>query len=64
MNTKTQFAAALLGVLVLGAVVLMPTQSRSRAASSDRVALQAGSIVVASEVIPELPQDQVQDLTY
>ena len=64
MNTTKHFAAALIGVVALGALVLIPAQSRIRGASGDRVVGEAWSIVVASEVTPELPQDQVRDLTY
>jgi hypothetical protein len=64
MNTTQRFAAALIGVLAVGTIVLMPLQPQSRATPGDRAVGQTGSIVVVSQVAPELPQDQVRDLTY
>jgi hypothetical protein len=64
MNKTLQFATGLMAVLMLGAIALKSTQSHSQATNSASEPRQAVSIVVASEVSAELPQDQVRDLTY
>jgi hypothetical protein len=60
MNTTQQLATGLAAILMLGSVALMSPRSHSQVTSGVVVPLST----VSSEVSPELPQDQVRDLTF
>ena len=60
MNKTQQLATGLAAILMLGTIALMSSRSYSQATSGVVVPLST----ISSEVSPELPQDQVRDLTY
>ena len=60
MNKTLQLATGLGAILMLGSIALMSPRSHSQATSGVVVPLST----VSSEVSPELPQDQVRDLTF
>jgi hypothetical protein len=63
MNTKQQFATGFLALVIVVSVALMPVNAgvKGEAIQSART---SGMIVTAAVNTPELPQDQVRDLTY
>ena len=60
MNKTQQLATGLGAILMLGSIALVSPRSHSQATSGVVVHLSA----ISSEVSPELPQDQVRDLTF
>jgi hypothetical protein len=60
MNKTLQFAASLGAILMLSSIALMSPRSHSQATNGVVVPLST----VSSQVSPELPQDQVRDLTF
>ena len=60
MNKTQQFAVGLGAILMLGSIALMSPRSHSHATSGVVVPIST----ISSEVSPELPQDQVRDLTF
>jgi hypothetical protein len=64
MNARQQITTGLMALLMLGTIVLMPARFPSHATYSSSVVRQSGALISLSQVSPELPQDQVRDLTY
>ncbi|MEP7070525.1 MAG: hypothetical protein ABI789_14850 [Usitatibacter sp.] len=60
MNTKQQVATGILAMMIVGSITLMPMNPEVTGA---RASAPSGNIVAAL-TSPELPQDQVKDLTY
>jgi hypothetical protein len=60
MNSKQQVATGLVAALLFGTIVLGDAAGRNRKAA----AAPAPVVATASLVTPELPQDQVRDMTY
>jgi hypothetical protein len=60
MNKIQKLATGLAAILMLVSVALMSPRSHSQATSG----VVAPLPTVSSEVSPELPQDQVRDLTF
>jgi len=61
MNTKQQVATGFLAMVIVGSIAFMPVNAGTKSASA--AAAQSGTMV-ATLNSPELPQDQVKDLTY
>ena len=62
MNTKQQVATGILAMMIVGSITLMPMNPQVTAPRAS-VPSSSGNMVAAL-TSPELPQDQVKDLTY
>ena len=62
MNTKQQLGTGFLAMVIVGTIALMPVNAEVKGPKMS-TASQSGQ-VVAALTSPELPQDQVKDLTY
>jgi hypothetical protein len=61
MTSKQQLATGFLAMVIVGSIALMPVNARVKEQVS--AAPQSGNMVTVLNS-PELPQDQVKDLTY
>jgi hypothetical protein len=65
MNKKQQLATGFLALMIVGSVAFMPVGAETKTTSATASAAHPQSTqVVATLNSPELPQDQVRDLTY
>ena len=62
MNTKQQVATGFLAMVIVGSVAFMPVSAERKDAQAPSVSQSSQVMVVQNS--PELPQDQVRDLTY
>ena len=62
MTAKQQLATGFLAMVIVGSIALMPVNAGVKEAQAP--AAQSTANVVAVLNSPELPQDQVKDLTY
>ena len=62
MNTKQQCATGFLAMIIVASVALMPVNAEVKDSQVSMVR-QSGTIAAPLNS-PELPQDQVRDLTY
>lgn len=61
MNATQRVVTGFMGVLLVGAILMMPAQVQKANATEARA---VGQVALAPLTSPELPQDQVRDLTY
>lgn len=61
MNARQQWVTAVMALLMLGTLLMMPTQPPRKAEGVQR---QAGLIVPGSAIRAELAPEQVRDFTY
>jgi hypothetical protein len=62
MNAKQQFATGFLALVIVGSVTFMPVNAGLKDTNAASVRPQVSTVQALNAV--ELPQDQVQDLTY
>jgi hypothetical protein len=62
MNAKQQFATGFLALVIVGSITFMPVNAGQKDTNAAPVRPQASTVQVQNS--PELPQDQVRDLTY
>jgi hypothetical protein len=62
MNAMQKVVTGFMGVLMVGTILAMPAQAPAKAAATETRAV--GMVAIAPVASPELPQDQVRDLTY
>ena len=62
MTAKQQLATGFLAMVIMGSIALMPVNAGVKETQAS-MAQQSGNMI-ASVNSPELPQDQVKDLTY
>ena len=63
MTAKQQLATGFLAMVIVGSVALMPAGAEVKD-SANATRAHSGMIAVTPLNSPELPQDQVRDLTY
>ncbi len=63
MNTKQRLATGFLAMVIVGSIAFMPVNAGTKSAPAAAAPAQSGTMV-ATLNSPELPQDQVKDLTY
>jgi len=64
MNTKQQVATGFLAMVIVGSIAFMPVNAGTKSASAAAAPTAQSGNMVATLNSPELPQDQVKDLTY
>lgn len=62
MNATQRVVTGFMGVLMLGTILMMPAQGPAKATASETRSV--GMLAAAPAATPELPQDEVRDLTY
>jgi hypothetical protein len=62
MNATQRVVTGFMAVLMLGALLMMPPQGPAKATAAETPATVIAA--AAPQSPPELPQDQVRDLTY
>jgi hypothetical protein len=63
MNMKQQIATGFLALVIVGSVTFMPVSAGQKEANTAPPRPQVSTVVQAQNA-PELPQEQVKDLTY
>ena len=64
MNTKQQLATGFLAMVIVGSIAFMPVSAGTKSAPAAVAPTAQSGSMVATLNRPELPQDQVKDLTY
>ncbi|HEX7466860.1 MAG TPA: hypothetical protein VF309_09480 [Usitatibacter sp.] len=63
MTTKQQLATGFLAMVIVGSIAFMPVNAGNKSAPVPAAQAPSGNMV-ATVTTPELPQEQVKDLTY